>query len=829
MSLYTKIFNRRFSLRQVYWITNQVILAMGATLSLAIIAIVLQVKRNEAFRELANEADRAREKVESIFNGAETSVQRLADSFTLLSGKPSESLVPWFQTQGKLLLESNPAYCNTYFAFTKKVSRRLVKKDGYALQLKKDPKYFDSPVVQAPDAFKYATFFDPEYQTSPKEVWYQGAIEKRGPFLTPLYYDETYLKRVMISLTAAGRDARSGEVLGVAGVDLTAQSLANVLGEIKIGTSGGVLITDELGDVIAPFFSGPRPIIGSTSHPNANAGAAFSVYAPGAPLLPVEDSGTFFRGRDGKTYLLQSRKMQNRPYYLVAYQNRDEAYSTIYLLFGGFLVLGGLFFFISYTFRSRLSNFVFGNIDAILKNISGNRNLFEASEGEGKFNRIEPEGPTEITQIALQLNLLYARLQASFREIQSERDRAEIATQTKSRFLSVMSHEIRTPLNSMLGLTDVLLATTRDPEQVDHLTVLQRSGHSLLRILNDILDSSRLEAGKLEIEAHEFTLFALLHDVENLMRFDAEAKGVKFRIHAPPTDFQLCGDSIRIRQVLLNLVGNSIKFTTEGSVEIHVVALGEPEGAFRFEVSDTGIGIDTDHLPHLFTEFNQADATITRRYGGTGLGLSISQNLIGLLGGKITVESEKNRGTRFRFTLVMPVLAQWPSAYEESLIRISRHNPLFLQRPDTRNRAQMPRPEYPELPAEPDGKHAVLIVDDDEDNHRLLEAYLRLRKDLRAVHAFSGAEAIESVKNETFSLIIMDMQMPTMDGLEATRLIRALQKEGKTPPVPILVLSANTFAEDRAKSIEAGASAHVAKPIKLTSFNELIKRWIPGT
>lgn len=823
-----RIFNRGFSLRQAFTITNLVILVVGTFFILTILGLLLNAKRDEAALRLGYEAEIARRDVDWVFKNAERAVLDSADSLSLLAGRKHDEFIGWANRRSAEVLQLNTAHYNAYYAFSRKYARQLVRRDGYAVAFVKDTALMNTPDFNSPTTFKLLNFYDTIYQSSPKEDWYQGALTSPGVHYTKLYFDETYIKRVMFSVTSAARDPKTGEIIGVVGIDLTANAFTKLMEGFKIGETGGAFITDEQGVALAPFLNRDLPMLGLKHDPELETKAGFSVNVPGAPILPISPNSHEFRGLDGEFYLLQARKLNERPFYIIAYQKRSEAYAAIYWSLGTMLLLAISFLSISLFFRQTLAKFVVGNIDRILGNISSNRVLFEDRTAATRFERITPEGPREIAQIALQLNMLYARLQASFQEVQSERDRAENATRTKSRFLSVMSHEIRTPLNSMLGLTDVLLRSEMGSEQVRHLKVLQRSGHSLLRILNDILDFSRLEAGKLEIEVHEFELYSLLADIESLMRFDTEAKGIQFKIMAPSSNYLLLGDSIRIRQALLNLVGNSIKFTAKGSVEVRVTALLDPKNHFQFEVSDTGIGMDKTTRDKLFTEFHQADASITRRYGGTGLGLSISKNIVELLGGKISIESEPNKGTTFRFTIPLGVISQWKAHYEETPTGIPVGSAVFNLKPDTRLRVPEARTAPPARTSnlELEKRKAILVVDDDEDNHRLLCAYIGFHPALRSVHVYSGKEALDLLRQNTFALIIMDMQMPEMDGLEATQEIRKLQASGTLAKTPILLLSANTFAEDRQKSLAAGADEHVAKPIKLDDFDQLLKRWI---
>lgn len=774
-----QIFNRTFSLRQAFKTTNFIFVVLATFFALLTLGIVLKVKRDEITLKLDEQVNHASIQVESILSDAEVSVQNLADSISFFSAPfrgDKKTIESWFNQQGHALLTTHDTHFSIYFALSKNLAQKLVKQDGYFFQLTKNPDLIDTPEYNDPTGFIRSSHHNSSYQGNAHDAWYLNAAFNRGVQFIP--------QSASISLTAGGRNFQTGELLGVAGLELSTKALAKMIGQITLGKTGGTFLTDDQGNLIIPSLAPVHPLLG----PYMKRGK-----------MNVE-------GHNGKNYLLQSRKIKNRPYYLVGYIEENEAYSSLYLTLGILIGFATLFLCLSFILRQKLADFVVGNIDGILRNISGNRNLFEEPHPGARFQRLSPNGPREIAKIAFQLNLLYARLQASFKEIASERDRAEAATRAKSRFLSVMSHEIRTPLNSMLGLTDVLLKSPLNPAQIEYLSVLQNSGDSLLRILNDILDHSRLEAGKLKIDSHPFNLSALLSDIESLTRVDAETKGVRFDIVAPSSDYRLEGDSLRIRQALLNLVGNAIKFTKEGSVEVRVNAIDPPSGVFEFIVTDTGIGIDPEHQERLFSEFNQGDTSITRAYGGTGLGLSITRDIIELLGGKILIDSTVGKGTTFRFTIPLSILPESPnrSVYEpeDSIPADTTH--------------------------ESEKQKSILIVDDDEDNHRLMSAYIGFRNDCRATHAHSAQEAFEQIKSSEFSLIIMDMQMPLIDGLEATRIIRTLQGQGEAPKTPIVILSANTFHEDQEKSLAAGADAHIGKPIKLVDFNRLLKCWIPG-
>lgn len=419
---------------------------------------------------------------------------------------------------------------------------------------------------------------------------------------------------------------------------------------------------------------------------------------------------------------------------------------------------------------------------------------------------------TKLQESYRQIKLQTVELKSSAQELTRARDVAEAATKAKADFLANISHELRTPMNGILGMTELALEVPSTDEQRGYLKTVKFSADSLLTVINDLLDYSKLEAGKCMLTREPFKLREFLHQLCVPYEYRASAKSVEMVVNVASTVPEMVvGDSVRLGQILINLLGNALKFTpNHGGILLNVAprSLEQSSAVIHFAVADTGIGIDPSKIKQVFTPFTQADNSITRRYGGTGLGLSISKRIAELMGGGIWVKSRLTVGSTFHVVLPLGLVEQQattdprPTAPEEIAISTRTYDSAVA-------------------------KGRILLAEDNVVNQTLATILLR-RQGYEVTVVCSGVEVLarlEAEAEDAFQMILMDCQMPEMSGYEATQAIRELESKGRKR-VPIIALTAHAMEGDRDRCIQSGMDDYLSKPIQKSEFQQVVARWI---
>jgi signal transduction histidine kinase/ActR/RegA family two-component response regulator len=588
---------------------------------------------------------------------------------------------------------------------------------------------------------------------------------------------------------------------GVVAARLDMRMLWDLVADIHFGDTGSIYITDNRGRILAHTDS--AIVVANTSIRQRQEFAGFleEQAHTRAPLW----SGTYinFLGDEVSGVITQ---LPGTRWLIVTEVLRSEIYGTslraVLVLGCGMLLLGVLVLLITTPILNRT---LFAPLEQVRQ---GAQRI-----GRGALDlRLDAEGPDEIGQLAASFNEMAAQLQQREAELAArttalaaEHDRALEASRLKSEFLATMSHEIRTPMNGIIGMADLLAATRLTGEQAEFAQVIRTSGDALLTVINDILDLSKIEAGRVQLEKENFSVRIVVTEVINLLTTAARTKGLRLMPTVATELPPLCtGDPARLRQVLLNLVGNALKFTEQGEVCVNVTYAAETA---HFAVQDTGIGIAPDQVQWLFAPFVQADGSHTRKYGGTGLGLTISKRLVELMGGEIGVESEPGVGSRFWFTIPLA-----SAGTEAGLAAAVPAGTLPADQAGTggEGETQTTQPE-------------ILLVEDNVVNQKVVMRQLQ-RLGYTAALAANGREAVEAARRHQYNLILMDCQMPELDGFEATRLIRNAEATGELH-TPIIAMTANAMAGDREACLAAGMDDYLAKPLHIKDLQVMVERW----
>lgn len=746
---------------------NQVVTAVTVTLIIVVYGIHLFLSEQGAIRERMEPAlTREVERLSSDFLILESNVHRLKNIVGLMDVIPANLRLEKFRHIASNTIAPFASQFNAYFALSPDWAKKLFGRDSYVYVVLRDHSLKGTSRFHDPKFLIAEEFLSPGYDRDPEAQWWVINEKNQGLNFSEFYFDKGYMEQVMFSTTMGIYE--KNKLQAVVGIDTLASDIASRMSAFQFGKTGGVLIVDQNGRPVLPLIAKDMPIIGFSYRKAISRDDFVKMPKISEKVFNIHGQKLQeFPGMDGRTYVTYAKPVRGRPWNIVLFQEKKEAYSGFYfrLFFFSLLTLAGY---------------------ALLTVMMWLTGRYVVSQDR--------------------------RVLAELRE---SRDKAEAATRAKSSFLSTMSHEIRTPLNAILGSSELLSETNLDRTQRELLQNLHSSGDTLLSMLNNILDVSKLESGRMQMESREFLLSDVVREVEAVIAPGCLRKGLQFQFEGPQFDRWVIGDSLRLKQVLLNLLGNSLKFTDQGTISLIIKASSAQEPnreILYFEVRDTGVGIARENLKKIFDEFGQEDSSVTRRFGGTGLGLSLSQKIVQAMGGELKCESEQNMGSRFSFEVELQsrIAETWNTRF-----------PDIIKKPENKENKETEKI----IPALQTPARRILIVDDMEENHTLLRAYLKKVDALEIDSALNGFECLEKWEKDHYDVIFMDVQMPKISGLDTIRRIREMERDQHRKRTPVIVISANSFNEDIEKSLQAGADEHCAKPIRKQAVLELVEKY----
>ncbi|MCH2534222.1 MAG: response regulator [Bdellovibrionales bacterium] len=724
----------------------------------------------------------------------------------LLIGKDSKSLIR-INNSFKTILENNNYIYNIYFALSKDYAQRIFDQDAYVMTVTKNG-----------DKSDYTTrrWYDPAYLTDPSEVWYHTSKRSSNVEFSPIYYDKTYMKQWMVSAVSGYFD--EDEHVAMVGVDLLIDDIVGNLKEYSFGNTGRVLLVDsESGKVLSKYSDVNSDNLLSIPIKRSGASKLLSTEEL-KKIFKTESGGVEYYTVNNKDFVVSIYSLPSLNWTIIVTQEKLEAYGDLYRSLWVAFILLVFSFLIIFIFSRQVATNVVQPISQLTDQVVSDMEILKEMKN---LQTVYPEMGFKETQIlSKKLNELYALINENFNNYKSELTKnqeltrnqektiakrtedldkalkaAEEANKVKSDFLAKMSHELRTPLNGILGIANYLSETTKDEDYLKNLKHIEESGERLLYLINDILDFTKLKSQQFKLAPKDFDLHKCVNTtMETLEVFYRNKKIVASVNIDSSVPEKVHGDEHRLKQVLYNLVGNAFKYTPKGQINLYLNLKSiNAEGVqVEFVVQDTGIGIPEDEVDVLFEPFVQSRLNLDAENKGTGLGLAISKSLIHEMGGDISVFSKLNVGSEFVFNVFF------------------KHANGDMQK----IKDFQPGRDI-KLPAD----FKVLVAEDNEISQKVISLHLK-KFNASCDLAQDGQTAVDLYKKHQYDLIFMDISMPIMDGIEATKIIKAIN-----PNVRIYALTANVFDEDKHKILKAGVDGVLLKPLQQDELLEVIKEF----